>query len=105
MLANRVMEFGSYVCCTLPARGLRASFNWETSRQFWFSFLSIVVICAKLLHVYAHWASVPLSQLLLWGSTFFLQDFAFLLVGYVFTQNFQRLWARILAGLVVVPMR
>ncbi|KAJ5765647.1 hypothetical protein N7520_005206 [Penicillium odoratum] len=92
----------SFVCCALPARAVQATLNWEIARKFWFTFLFITVICAKLLHIYAHWDSVPLNQLILWGSTFFLQDFFFLLAGYALTRDFQWIIARILAGLVVV---
>ncbi|KAJ5641502.1 hypothetical protein N7490_005502 [Penicillium lividum] len=92
----------SFVCCALPARAVLATLNWDIARKFWFTFLFITVICAKLLHIYAHWDSVPLNQLILWGSTFFLQDFFFLLAGYALTRDFQWRIARILAGLVVV---
>ncbi|KAJ6172309.1 hypothetical protein N7470_001376 [Penicillium chermesinum] len=104
MLASQALGSLKFVCCALPARGLRATLNWELSRKFWFSFLCIVTICAKLLHIYAHWDSIPLTQLLLWGSTFFLQDIIFLMIGYVLTLHYHRKWACVLAGLVVVPM-
>ncbi|KAJ5936686.1 hypothetical protein N7466_003136 [Penicillium verhagenii] len=102
MLAGRASACLSFVCCALPARAIKSTLNWDIARKFWFTFLFLTVVCAKLLHIYAHWDSVPLSQLILWGSTFFLQDFFFLLAGYALTQNFQSLIARIAAGLVVV---
>jgi len=105
MLAGRALGCLSFVCCALPARGLLLAINWDTSRKFWFGFLFVAVICAKLLHIYAHYDSVPLGQLLLWGSTFFGQDVLFLFFGHLLTRNFQRRWARILAGAMVVCAR
>ncbi|KAJ6103349.1 hypothetical protein N7486_005776 [Penicillium sp. IBT 16267x] len=102
MLAGRASNGLSFVCCALPARAVRGTLNWDIARKFWFTFLFLTVICAKVLHIYAHWDSVPPKKLILWGSTFFLQDFFFLLAGYALTQNFQWRIARILAGLVVV---
>ncbi|KAJ5898706.1 hypothetical protein N7504_008994 [Penicillium tannophilum] len=102
MFASRASGCLSFVCCALPARALQSSLNWDIARKFWFTFLFLTVIVAKLLHIYAHWDSVPLNKLILWGSTFFLQDFFFLLAGYALTQNFKWRITRILAGLVVV---
>lgn len=105
MLVDRALGCLAIVCCTLPARGIQNAFNWDISRKFWFGFLFVSIICAKLLHIYAHYDSVPLSKLLLWGSTFFGQDALFLLLAHFVTRNYQRRWARILAGLVVVTAR
>ncbi|KAJ5731428.1 uncharacterized protein N7483_005936 [Penicillium malachiteum] len=102
MIAGRTTECLSFVCCALPSRAIKSTLNWDIARKFWFSFLFIAVVCAKILHIYAHWDSVPLKKLILWGPTFFLQDFFFLLAGYALTQNFKWMAARILAGLVVV---
>ncbi|KAJ5802152.1 uncharacterized protein N7503_004602 [Penicillium pulvis] len=102
MFASRASGCLSFICCALPARALQSTLNWDIARKFWFTFLFLTVICAKLLHIYAHWDSVPLNKLILWGSTFFLQDFFFLLAGYALTQNFKWRITRILAGLVVV---
>lgn len=105
MLTGRALACLIFVCCALPARGLHSAIHWETSRKFWFGFLFVAVICAKLLHIYAHYDSVPLGKLLLWGSTFFGQDALFLFFGHLLTRNFQRIWMRILAGAVVVCAR
>lgn len=95
----------SFLCCALPLRGIQSTFNWDVSRKFWFGFLFVAVICAKLLHIYAHYDSVPSLQLLLWGSTFFGQDVLFLFVAHRISRNFERRWARILAALVLVTAR
>lgn len=105
MLAGRAAECCSFVCCALPSRAIKSTLDWDIARKFWFSFTFIAVLCAKSLHIYAHWDAVPLKKLSLWGSTFFLQDFFFLLLAYAFTQNFERKIARIAAGIVVVPTR
>lgn len=104
-LAGRTLGYLSFVCCALPARGIQSAFIWDVSRKFWFGFLFVTIICAKLLHIYAHYDSVPFSKLMLWGSTFFGQDALFLFVAHFVTRNFERRWARILAGLVVVTAR
>lgn len=105
MLAGRALGCLGFVCCALTARGFYSAINWETSRKFWFGFLSVAVIGAKLLHIYAHYDSVPIGKLLLWGSTFFGQDALFLFFAHLLTRNFQQRWARILAGIVVVCAR
>jgi hypothetical protein len=105
MLAGRALGCLGFVCCALPARGLQSATNWEVSRKFWFGFLFVAVVCAKLLHIYAHYDSVPLGKLLLWGSTFFGQDALFLFFGHLLAHDFQRRWACILAGMVVVCAR
>ncbi|KAJ5097641.1 hypothetical protein N7456_008362 [Penicillium angulare] len=102
MNAGRVGDCLSHVCCTLPARAVKSTLDWDIARKFWFSFLFLTVLCAKFLHIYAHWDSVPMKKLLLWGSTFFLQDYIFLAIGYVLTQNFRSRVVRVVAGLVVV---
>lgn len=105
MSAGRASDCLRFVCCALPARAVQSTLNWDIARKFWFTFLFLTVICAKLLHIYAHWDSVPFKKLILWGPTFFLQDVFFLLAGYALTQYFQWRITRILAGLVVVSTR
>lgn len=105
MLIDRALGNLGFVCCTLPTRGIHSASDWDISRKFWFGFLFVTILCAKLLHIYAHCDSVSLGKLLLWGSTFFGQDALFLFVAHCCTRNFQRRWARMLAGLVVVAAR
>lgn len=105
ILASRALSCLVFLCCALPVRGIQNAFNWNISRKFWFGFLFLSIICAKLLHIYAHYDSVPVSKLLLWGSTFFGQDALFLLLAHFVTRNYERRWARMLAGLVIVTAR
>lgn len=105
MLASHTQCYFNFVCCTLPARGIQSAFNWDVSRKFLFGFLLISIICAKILHIYAHYDSIPPIKLLLWGSTFFGQDALFLVAAHFVTRNFEQRWARILAGAVVVTAR
>lgn len=78
---------------------------WPASRKYWFSLLSISVIAAKFLHLYSHLNSLPVGQLVIWAPTFFVQDGICIFLGHILCAKFQRLWARIVAALVVVPMR
>jgi hypothetical protein len=76
---------------------------WTASRKYFFGLLFIGVISAKLLHIYSHLNSLSIGQFLLWGPTFFLQDFVCLLLALFLTQNFNRRWSRVLAALAAIP--
>ena len=102
---DRTMGYLAFFCCTLPVRGFQAAVTWEISRKFWFGFLTIAIICAKLLHVYAHADSVPLGKLILWGPTFFVQDIIFLLLAFALTRDFERRWIRISGAVAVILAR
>ncbi|KAJ5559068.1 hypothetical protein N7535_009067 [Penicillium sp. DV-2018c] len=77
---------------------------WPASRKYCFSLLFIAVICAKLLHIYSHLNSLPVSQLLIWGPTFFLQDVLCIMITFGLCANFESRWMRALAALVVIPV-
>ncbi|KAJ5664673.1 hypothetical protein N7462_011486 [Penicillium macrosclerotiorum] len=100
--SHPALGYLKFFCCTLPARGLQAAFTWDLSRKFWFSFLTVTVVCAKSLHIYAHSDSVPTRKLLLWGSTFFVQDALFLLVAFALTRTWERRWVRMLGATAVI---
>lgn len=92
--AGRALSWLGYFCCTVPARGLQASVNWELSRKFWYSFLFVSIFFAKVLHLFAHIDSVPVGKLFLWGSTFFVQDIIFLFLAHVLARSYQNRWVR-----------
>ncbi|KAJ5366293.1 hypothetical protein N7541_000234 [Penicillium brevicompactum] len=102
------MLFSKQGCRDLMRRAISLSFwfddCWPASRKYWFSLLLISVICAKCIHIYSHLNSLPFGQLLVWGPTFFLQDFVCALFVHCLCAKFQRRWARIPAALVVVPL-
>ena len=99
------MGYLGFLCCTLPVRGVQAAVSWKLSRKFWFGFLTIAVVGAKLLHVYAHSGSIPPAKLILWGPTFFVQDIIFLLLAFALTRDFDRTWIRSLGALTVILTR
>ncbi|KAJ5475136.1 hypothetical protein N7539_008202 [Penicillium diatomitis] len=90
----RPKTYLNYFCCVLPARACGAAFTWETSRKFWYSLLTVSILSAKTLHIYAHADSIKLRDLILWGPTFFVQDLLFLLFAFALAHNFQRKWFR-----------
>lgn len=100
-----IQSYLTFFFCALPARAFSAAITWELSRKFWFAFLTISVVCAKLLHIYAHFDSVAPWKLILWGPTFFVQDAIFLLLAFALTHTFERKWIRILAALTVILAR
>lgn len=99
------MGYLGFFCCTLPVRGVQATVSWKLSRKFWFGFLTISIVAAKLLHVYAHCGSVPLADLILWGPTFFVQDIIFLLLAFALTRDYDRAWICVLGALALILTR
>lgn len=99
---GRPMAYFNYFCCALPARACTAAFTWESSKKFWFSYLTVSTICAKILHIYAHADSIKAKHLFLWGPTFFVQDAIFLLIVFALTRNFQRAWLRFTASTTII---
>jgi hypothetical protein len=99
---SRPKAYLHYFCCALPARACSAAFTWESSKKFWFSFLTVSTLCAKLLHIYAHIDSVKPKNLFLWGPTFFVQDAIFLLIVFALTRNFHRTWLRYTASTAII---
>ena len=87
------------------ARGVSSTLSWQVSRKFWFAYLTIAIICAKCLHLYAYGDSVAIGKLILWGPTFFVQDAIFLLLAFALTRIYERKWITILGGLTVVMGR
>lgn len=74
------------------------------SQQFIFTVAALSVICAKLVHIYAHLAALSLGVILQWGLSFFFQDTLLLLfLRYLLDQQaFSSRWVRIPATLVAV---
>jgi len=103
--AGRALSWLGYFCCTVPARGLQASVNWELSRKFWYSFLFVSIFFAKVLHLFAHIDSVPVGKLFLWGSTFFVQDIIFLFLAHVLARSYQNRWVRYGASTTLMVAR
>lgn len=92
----------NYFCCVLPARACGAAFTWESSRKFWYSLLTVSILSAKTLHIYAHADSMKLGDMILWGPTFYVQDILFLLFAFALAHNFQRKWLRSLTSTAVI---
>ncbi|CAI7658212.1 unnamed protein product [Penicillium manginii] len=100
--AGQALGWMRFFCCTMPARGLQASFTWELSRKFWYSFLFVSIFFAKLLHIWAHIDSIPVGTLFLWGSTFFVQDIIFLFLAHLLSRSYQHKWIRIGAATTMI---
>ena len=96
---------GSRGLLRLLSPALWLDIYWPASRKYWFSLLFIGVTSAKLLHIYSHLNSLSWDRFLLWGSTFFVQDAACVLLAYFLCQEFQRRWTRALAAPVTMLMR
>ncbi|KAJ6447254.1 sulfatase domain-containingprotein [Purpureocillium lavendulum] len=61
-------------------RLLHGLFSRFACRTFVFSVAAVSTLCAKAVHVFAHHAALSTSDLFFWGSSFFAQDTAFLLL-------------------------
>ncbi|KAJ5157655.1 uncharacterized protein N7482_008755 [Penicillium canariense] len=99
---SQTKAYFSFFCCALPARAFVAATNWDSSKKFWFSFLTVATFCAKVLHIYAHCDSIPATKLMLWGPTFFVQDVIFLLIAFALTRAFQPKWLRYTASTAII---
>lgn len=74
-------------------------------RRYCFAIIFTTLCCAKLLHLYSHRRSLLLSQFLLWGPTFFLQDIIFILLARILFQHVQWKWARIATTVISILIR
>lgn len=50
------------------------------SRRFCFSIICFAVVLSKVVHIWAHFNSLPPAKLILWGLTFFAQDLALIYI-------------------------
>lgn len=77
------------------------------SRRYFFSLIFVSLCCAKLVHIYSHRNSLPLSKFVVWGATFFLQDALLILLARLLCcqNNVQWKWAQILSAVAVFVSR
>lgn len=68
-----------------------------------FSLLVSSLLAAKFVHLHAHIRSLTPGQFVLWGVTFFCQDFLVVLAARLVMQPFKPPWARVLAAAVGLP--
>ena len=66
-------------CCRPPKVSALLS---VLHRRFIFSLAAVALLSSKLAHVYCHVSALPALHLLLWGSSFYLQDTLLLLLLY-----------------------
>lgn len=77
---------------------------WDFSRRYFYALAFWSLFSAKLLHLFAHLYSLPLSKFLLWGPSFFFQDVAILLLFRILVQKTSGFIAATCA-LIVFPFR
>lgn len=100
-------------CCFLPsliARNARHAARHPDilvlgPRPYCFSLIFLSLICAKLAHLHAHWNSLPLSKLIIWGSTFFVQDVLLIFLVRLMCRDGGWKVVRVLAALPVLVLR
>jgi hypothetical protein len=86
-----------------PGQTLDAFSNFARCYFYALAFWSLIT--AKLLHLYAHLYSLPASQFILWGITFFFQDVAMLLLLRIVAQRGRTRPLAALGALVLIPFR
>ena len=86
-----------------PAKALEVS--WDYSRRYFYALAFWSILCAKLLHLYAHLHSLPPAKFFIWGSTFFFQDVVILLFLRTCVQKIRRLYLAAVVALFVAPFR
>lgn len=86
-----------------PGQTLDAFSNF--ARCYFYAFAFWSVVSAKLLHLYAHLYSLPASQFIVWGITFFFQDVAVLLLLRIIAQRGRTRPLAALGALVLIPFR
>lgn len=86
-----------------PGQTLDAFSNFARCYFYALAFWSLMT--AKFLHLYAHLYSLPGSQFLIWGVTFFFQDVAMLLLLRIIAQRGRTRPLAALGALVLIPFR
>ncbi|KAJ5132009.1 hypothetical protein N7448_006167 [Penicillium atrosanguineum] len=84
-----------------PGQTLDAFSNFARCYFYALAFWSLIT--AKLLHLYAHLYSLPGSQFVIWGITFFFQDVAMLLFLRIIAQRGRTRPLAALGALVLIP--
>lgn len=82
--------------------GTYIEYAWAAGRRFCFAIIFIALLASKFIHIYAHYTSLPPSILLLWGSTFFLQDIFLIFLARGLTCDIQWRVPRIAAAILTV---
>ncbi|KAJ5539889.1 hypothetical protein N7513_008221 [Penicillium frequentans] len=75
---------------------------WDFSRRYFYALAFWSLFSAKLLHLFAHLYSLPLSKFVLWGPSFFFQDVAILLLFRILVQKTSGFIA-VTCALIVFP--
>jgi hypothetical protein len=89
--------------CRSPGQTLDAFSNFARCYFYALAFWSLVT--AKLLHLYAHLYSLPASQFVIWGITFFFQDVVMLILLRIVAQRGRTRPLAALGALVLIPFR
>lgn len=82
--------------------GTYLDYAWDACRRFCFAVIALALVASKMTHVYAHITSLPVSVLLVWGSTFFLQDIFIIFLARGLTRDIHWKVPRIGAALVTI---
>lgn len=82
--------------------GTYLDYAWAVGRRFCFGIMCIALLASKFVHIYAHFTSLPPSVLLLWGSTFFLQDIFIIFLVRGLTRDIEWRVLRIAAAVVTI---
>lgn len=91
---------GAKLVARYPGTYLDAA--WSALRKFCFAVIFLALIAAKMTHIYAHITSLPVSVVLVWGITFFLQDIIIIFLARGLTAEFQWKTVRIAAAVVTL---
>lgn len=82
--------------------GTYLDYAWAVGRRFCFGIMCIALLASKLVHIYAHYTSLAPSVLLLWGSTFFLQDILIIFLVRGLTRDIEMRVLRIAAAVFTI---
>lgn len=78
---------------------------WEFWRRYFFTLGLLALLIAKILHLYAHLHSLPISRFLLWGPTFLFQDALVILLLRIVTQRLRRRPLAVSCAIIVTLFR